>query len=150
MIFLGIDYGTKRIGLAKSDPSGILSTPFETLSSKNDPFLDSELIIEKLTETNAECLVIGLPLNMNGTSGEMVRKVRKLIFSIRKKSSVPIKEWDERLTSVQATKIINTKKNKMGSTCGGLINACCSNDVNIDLSCYQIGDKKEVKSMDKT
>jgi len=114
MIFLGIDYGTKRIGLAKSDPSGILSTPFETLSSKNDPFLDSELIIEKLTETNAECLVIGLPLNMNGTSGEMVRKVRKLIFSIRKKSSVPIKEWDERLTSVQATKIINTKKNKMG------------------------------------
>jgi|TARA_B100001971_G_C18256590_1_gene582701 putative Holliday junction resolvase len=114
MIFLGIDYGTKRIGLAKSDPSGTLSTPFETLSSKNDPFLDSELIIEKLTETNAECLVIGLPLNMNGTSGEMVRKVRKLIFSIRKKSSVPIKEWDERLTSVQATKIINTKKNKMG------------------------------------
>ena len=114
MIFLGIDYGTKRIGLAKSDPSGILSTPFETLSSKNDPFLDSELIIEKLTETNAECLVIGLPLNMNGTSGEMVRKVRKLIFSIRKKSSVPIKEWDERLTSVQATKIINTKKDKMG------------------------------------
>ena len=114
MIFLGMDYGTKRIGLAKSDPSGILSTPFETLSSKNDPFLDSELIIEKLTETNAECLVIGLPLNMNGTSGEMVRKVRKLIFSIRKKSSVPIKEWDERLTSVQATKIINTKKNKMG------------------------------------
>ena len=114
MIFLGIDYGTKRIGLAKSDPSGILSTPFETLSSKNDPFLDSELIIEKLTEINAECLVIGLPLNMNGTSGEMVRKVRKLIFSIRKKSSVPIKEWDERLTSVQATKIINTKKNKMG------------------------------------
>ena len=114
MIFLGIDYGTKRIGLAKSDPSGTLSTPFETLSSKNDPFLDSELIIEKLTETNAECLVIGLRLNMNGTSGEMVRKVRKLIFSIRKKSSVPIKEWDERLTSVQATKIINTKKNKMG------------------------------------
>ena len=114
MIFLGIDYGTKRIGLAKSDPSGIWSTPFETLSSKNDPFLDSELIIEKLTETNAECLVIGLPLNMNGTSGEMVRKVRKLIFSIRKKSSVPIKEWDERLTSVQATKIINTKKDKMG------------------------------------
>jgi len=114
MSFFGIDYGTKSIGLAKSDPSGILSTPFETLSSKNDPFLDSELIIEKLTETNAECLVIGLPLNMNGTSGEMVRKVRKLIFSIRKKSSVPIKEWDERLTSVQATKIINTKKNKMG------------------------------------
>ena len=114
MIFLGIDYGTKRIGLAKSDPSGTLSTPFETLSSKNDPFLDSELIIEKLTETNAECLVIGLPLNMNGTSGEMVRKVRKLIFCIRKNSSVQIKEWDERLTSVQAIKIINTKKNKMG------------------------------------
>ena len=112
MIFLGIDYGTKRIGLAKSDPSGTLSTPFETLSSKNDPFLDSELIIEKLTETNAECLVIGLPLNMNGTSGEMVRKVRKLIFCIRKNSSVQIKEWDERLTSVQAIKIINTKHSK--------------------------------------
>ena len=114
MIFLGIDYGTKRIGVAKSDPSGTLSTPFETLLSKNDPFLDSELIIQKLTETNAEYLVIGLPLNMNGTSGEMVRKVRELIFSIRKKSSVPIKAWDERLTSVQATKMIKTKKNKMG------------------------------------
>ena len=114
MIFLGIDYGTKRIGVAKSDPTGTLATPFETLSSKNDPFLDSELIIKKITETDAECLVIGLPLNMNGTSSEMVRKVRKLIFCIRKNSSVQIKEWDERLTSVQAIKIINTKKNKMG------------------------------------
>ena len=57
--------------------------------------------------------MIGLPLNMNGTSGEMVRKVRKLIFCIRKNSSVQIKEWDERLTSVQAIKIINTKKNKI-------------------------------------
>ena len=114
MIFLGIDYGTKRIGVAKSDPTGTLATPFETLSSKNDPFLDSELIIKKITETDAECLVIGLPLNMNGTSGQMVRKVRKLIFCIRKNSSVQIKEWDERLTSIQALKIINTKKNKMG------------------------------------
>ena len=80
MIFLGIDYGTKRIGVAKSDPSGTLATPFETLSSKNDPFLDSKLIIKKLTELASKSNIDGVVCSPSDI--KLIREIDKTLLFV--------------------------------------------------------------------
>ena len=100
---LGIDYGTVRIGLALSDPIGILATPLSFLDN-NSP---SQVIsaITGLIETHQITgLVIGMPRNMDGTYGPSAQKVRDFIAQIQKSISLPITPIDERLTTAQASK----------------------------------------------
>lgn len=98
MKLLGIDYGSRRIGVAVSDPLGMLATPFRTV----DTFSDEQSVKEVcslIEETNAEKLVIGLPLNMDNTEGPMVKKVRDFIEKLKLKTDIPVEFSDERLSS---------------------------------------------------
>ena len=101
--FLGIDYGTVRIGLAISDPTGILASPLPFLENKSPQQVTTAL--SELIQTHQIAgLVIGLPRNMDGTYGPSAQKVRDFIGQIQKSISLPITPIDERLTTAQASK----------------------------------------------
>ncbi len=98
---LAIDYGRARIGLALSDPLGITAQPLEVLHVK-----ESKDVVERIARTAAEQdvirIVIGLPLNMDGTEGAMVEEMRAFASKIEASTGFSPVEWDERLTSSQA------------------------------------------------
>ena len=100
---LGIDFGEKRIGLAISDPLGILATPIETLDSS-----EMDLVIPKLAETISDHtvtkIVVGIPWALSGKSGPQTKKTFEFISLISDTFEIPIKQIDERFTSLQAEK----------------------------------------------
>lgn len=101
--YLGIDYGTVRIGLALSDPTGTLCSPLPFLENKSIRQVVSDLAA--LVKTHEVIgLVIGLPRNMDGTYGPSAQKVRDFIGQIQSEISLPIQTIDERLTTAQASK----------------------------------------------
>jgi putative Holliday junction resolvase len=100
---LGIDFGTVRIGLSLSDPTGTLASPLPFLDNKSPQQVISA--ITALIETHQITgLVIGMPRNMDGTYGPSAQKVRDFIAQIQKSISLPITPIDERLTTAQASK----------------------------------------------
>jgi putative Holliday junction resolvase len=101
--FLGIDYGTVRIGLALSDPTGTLASPIPFLKNQS-PQQVTTALSELIQTHQIEGLVIGLPRNMDGTYGPSAQKVRDFIAQIQKSISLPITPIDERLTTAQASK----------------------------------------------
>ena len=110
---LAIDYGDKRIGIAISDPLGITAQGLETIIvlRKNAHFIKIKEIIER---ENVKKILVGLPLNMNGTKGERVKKTEKFIENLKKFIDLQIILWDERLTSIEAKRIIISLGEKTG------------------------------------
>ena len=100
---LGIDYGTVRIGLALSDPTGTLASPLPFLPNQSLQQVNQAL--SELIQTHQiTALIIGLPRNMDGTYGPSAQKVRDFISQIQKDILLPITPIDERLTTAQASK----------------------------------------------
>ncbi|MCF6311454.1 MAG: Holliday junction resolvase RuvX [Verrucomicrobiales bacterium] len=101
---VGIDFGTVRIGVAVSDDLGMLAHPHETVAGENQPEAIARLA-EIVKERKAQTVVLGLPLNMDGSEGPAVKKVRKFIELLRKAlpEKIEIVEEDERLTTVAAS-----------------------------------------------
>ena len=104
---LGVDYGEARTGLAYSDALGLYAVGMGNIKSYNMEKA-AEDIAAKAKEIGAELIVIGKPVNMNGTFGEKVEKVTKLGELIRLHIDVPIDYYDERLTTVSAHQILQT------------------------------------------
>ncbi len=98
---LGIDFGKARIGLALSDPLGITAQPLEIVASErvDDAIARIAALVE---EHDVARIVLGLPLNMDGSEGFMVAATREFAVALEKKTSLVPIEWDERLTSSQA------------------------------------------------
>lgn len=98
---MGLDIGHKRTGIALSDESCTISSPLTVLPMQNRKEFFSELA--KLVEENAVAeVVVGLPLNQWGEEGNDAEKMQKIIALLRERLSVPVIEWDERFTTVQA------------------------------------------------
>ena len=96
---LGVDMGTKRIGVSICDENRKIATPFETIeftNIKNLMFRFKELILEN----NIKGIIFGLPLNMDGTEGPSAQSVKDKIKLIYKDLDIPIVFWDERLSTV--------------------------------------------------
>ena len=100
MRILGLDVGSKTIGVAISDPLGWTAQGIDTIRRKNKE-QDIELV-HKICKDGVETIVIGLPKNMNGTIGESGERVLALAELIKEKTNLPIEMWDERLTTVAA------------------------------------------------
>lgn len=102
---LGLDIGSKRIGVAVSDELGWTAQGVETITRKN---LDADLDrIQELVESyGAETVVVGMPYNMNGSEGPQVRTVRAMIEHITERIGLPVQEWDERLSTVAAERAL--------------------------------------------
>ena len=100
--FLGIDYGTKRIGLAISDPAGIIASPLEVLTHRGAPAVAAQLAIAAGADYDVDAYVVGRPLNMDGTESEQTRITRGFSRQLAEQSGRPVHEWDERLSSLGA------------------------------------------------
>ena len=100
---LGIDFGTRRIGLALSDPTGTLASPLPFLENTGPREITAKL--QELVQTHGvETVVIGLPRNLDGTYGPSAQKVRDFITQIQPHLPAKIIPQDERLTTAQASK----------------------------------------------
>jgi len=105
MRILALDHGTKRIGVALSDETATIAQPLEFIPA--EPFAKvlqriKEIVIEKQVRE----VVVGLPRNMNGTYGPAAESARKFAATLREALGIPVKTWDERLTTVQANRFL--------------------------------------------
>jgi len=109
---LGIDFGTKRVGLALSDRSNIIASPYRTLNyvSEKDLITQLETVI---SENDIEILVLGLPINMKGEDTVQTKKVRNF-KEILSTLQIPIVFEDERLSSVSAINSLILQNVKTG------------------------------------
>ena len=109
MKILGIDYGEKRIGLAVSDPSNMVARSLKVLKRNGTRSWVKELKLI-IDENRIEKIVVGLPVNMNGSLGEKGREVLAFVEVLKKELKLPVVTWDERLTTVSAEKLLRQTK----------------------------------------
>jgi putative Holliday junction resolvase len=100
--YLGIDHGTKRIGLAVGDDASGLASPIGMVEASGTWDRQFERIIAKAHEYGADALVVGLPLNMDDTEGGQAKLVRRFGDGLAKASALPVHYFDERLSSREA------------------------------------------------
>ena len=108
MRVMACDYGSKTIGIAVSDPFGWTAQGVEIIRRQEEEALAAsiERIKELIAEYGVEKIVVGLPKNMNNTSGERVEKTLEFIEKLKKKISLPVVTWDERLSTVGAERVL--------------------------------------------
>ena len=105
MRILALDPGTKRIGLAVSDELKMIAQPLEFVAA--EPFLDFlERLKEVIREKEVDLILVGMPRNMDGSYGPAALKTQEFVAVLKEKVAVPIKTWDERLTSAQAQRFL--------------------------------------------
>ena len=102
---IGLDLGTKTIGIAVSDPRWTVASPRETL--KRTKFgADAARLLDLIEEIDAGGIVLGLPLNMDGSEGPRVQSTRTFARNLAAKTDLPIFFWDERLSTVAVTRTL--------------------------------------------
>jgi len=99
MRILGVDHGTKRIGLAISDETGTIAQSIGYVTSVTE-------VLHVATERNAGKLVVGIPRRLDGTSSEQTERALKFIETLKAAIELPVLGWDERLTSAQAQRVL--------------------------------------------
>jgi putative holliday junction resolvase len=102
---LGLDIGDSRIGVALSDPLGIMASPL-TIISRQDSETDMQALIDIVRKNNVGRIIIGLPLSMDGTVGIQAEKVREFTTELCRYTDLPIEFKDERLSTVLAKRIV--------------------------------------------
>lgn len=99
---LGIDLGSRRIGLAVSDSQGNLAVPMDTLGRTERWATDHEAIAGLVAEAEAEMVIVGMPLSLDGSNGPAAKRTLKELKVLRRTLSVPVETYDERLSTVEA------------------------------------------------
>lgn len=99
---LALDLGSRRIGVALSDPSGTLASPYQVLLRSGDPAEDHRAIANIVEEVGAELIVVGLPLSLSGHEGPAAQNARAEADVLATAVTVPVELHDERLTTVAA------------------------------------------------
>lgn len=102
---IGLDVGTVRIGIATSDPLGIIASSYEVYRRRN-LYLDAKYLSMLAEKLESDIFVIGLPLKMDGSEGESARMVKELASALEKETKSKIVFQDERLSTVSAEKIL--------------------------------------------
>lgn len=104
MRIMGLDFGSKTVGVAVSDPLGITAQGLEIIRRKEENKLRRTYarIEELIVEYQVEEIVLGLPKNMNATEGERAELTREFKDSLERRTGLPVTLWDERLTTVAA------------------------------------------------
>ena len=127
MRIMAVDHGESRTGIAVCDPAEFLASPDTVIEEKNTT-RSIEKIAQRAAELGAEMIVIGLPLNMDGTEGPRAEKSRAFAGLLQAETGLPVVLWDERRSSIEAHAILhaNGKKEKVhrrtvGAVAAGLI-----------------------------
>ncbi|GMV97469.1 MAG: Holliday junction resolvase RuvX [Phycisphaerae bacterium] len=100
--FLGVDFGVKRIGLAVGEAGSGIATPLRVLNARPATAENAAAILAAAQEYDAAGIVIGLPLNMDGTEGQQAQRSRQLAAALRRRTKRAVVLHDERLTSFAA------------------------------------------------
>ena len=103
---MAVDYGRRRIGIAASDPLRVVSKPRCVIAAGTPPERPTQDLLRLVGELEPAMIVVGIPLNMDGTVGEMALEARRFTRNLAAAVSVPIVERDERLSSVEAERTI--------------------------------------------
>ena len=111
MRILAVDYGERRTGIAISDELGITAQGLKTIEVKDESEILS-LVARIVSDKKAEKIVVGLPLNMDSSESEKCIKVREFGALLAEKTNIPVVFWDERLTSVQAKRVMRELNKK--------------------------------------
>ena len=108
MRILGLDYGSKTVGVAVSDPLGLTAQGVETIWRKQENKLRQTLarLEELISEYQVERIVLGYPKNMNNTIGERAEKSLEFQQMLERRTGLPVIMWDERLTTVEANRTL--------------------------------------------
>ena len=105
MRLLALDHGTKRIGVAISDELKMIATPVEFIHA--EPFSQFlERLEQIIREKEVELVLVGMPRNMDGSYGPAALKVQEFVAALKEAVQIPVKTWDERLTSAQAQRLL--------------------------------------------
>jgi putative Holliday junction resolvase len=99
---LGVDLGSKRIGVALSDSDGRVASPFEVVTRSGDRPRDHRRIAELVAEAEAEVVVVGVPYSLDGSVGPAARRALAEVEVLRRALGVPVETYDERLSTVTA------------------------------------------------
>jgi putative Holliday junction resolvase len=102
---MGLDVGTKTVGLALSDVSRQIATPLETIRRTKFK-ADAERLLSLATQHGVGALVVGLPLNMDGSEGPRAQGVRAFVRNLEALTALPIALWDERLSTAAVTRTL--------------------------------------------
>lgn len=104
---LGLDYGEKRVGVAVSDPDGIIAMAHSVFDRDGG---SGKALIEEIAricrETGVEKVVVGLPINMNGTKGPMAEKIEAFAGNLAGALGIAVEKWDERLSTSMAERTL--------------------------------------------
>jgi putative Holliday junction resolvase len=127
MRILALDHGTRRVGVAVSDEMYLIAQPLEYIAP--EPFADFlARLKEILREKEVELILIGMPRNMDGSYGPAALKVQEFAAALKAAVTVPLKLWDERLTTTQAQKYLieggvrrNQRKEKVDKTAAAIL-----------------------------
>ena len=102
---LGVDYGTRRVGLAVSDELGMMALPLDILPVQSSKQVIRD-VLRLCQEKKAAGIVVGLPLNMDGSRGPAVEAVERFVQELRRQSDLPVEVWDERMSSRQVERML--------------------------------------------
>lgn len=127
MRILALDHGTKRVGVAISDEMQMIASPLEFIPA--EPFADFlARLKEIIREKQVEQILVGMPRNMNGSYGPAAAKVQEFVAVLKETIAIPIKLWDERLTSTQANRFLiqaevrrDKRKEKVDKTAAAIL-----------------------------
>lgn len=108
MRIMGLDYGSKTVGVAVCDPLGITAQGIETITRKQENKLRQTLarIEELVKEYQVDEIVVGLPKNMNNTMGDRCEKAIEFGKMLERRCGLPVHMWDERLTTIEAERCL--------------------------------------------
>lgn len=105
MRILALDHGTVRIGLAVSDEMKLFAQPLDYLPA--EPFAEFVQQLKAIVkEKEVDLIVVGMPRNMDGSYGPAAQRVREFVIALKEAIPMPIRTWDERLTSVTANRLL--------------------------------------------
>jgi len=103
---LGVDLGSRRIGLAVSDPTGTIASPHSVITCSGDPAADRRRVAEVAAEVEAQLVVVGMPLSLSGRDGPASRAAREEATALGAATGLPVETADERLTTVTAERAL--------------------------------------------
>ncbi len=129
MRYLGLDLGTKTLGIAISDPTGLVARTYTTIRFEEKDYEQTIPILQKIIEEeNVQKIILGLPKNMNNTIGERCEETINYKEQLQKIIKIPIEMQDERLSTVEATNIMiqadlsrKKRKNKIDALAASII-----------------------------
>lgn len=105
---MALDYGRRRIGVAASDPLRVVAQPRGVVAAASPPVEPSVELLDLVRELEPAIIVVGIPLNMDGSEGEMAKEVREFVGKLATATGIATVVRDERLTTVEAERTIRS------------------------------------------